>query len=180
LFEILLVMVIMFILAAIASPLAFQALQGNTKVISAGDQIRGSWANCRYQAMDSGRPYVFSVVPNSGKYKVEPYAIDGSDPEAMIFMANVNNNGDNQGPIFEENLPEGIRFGTKERPVDPESEESTGNDYVSIAVFWPDGTAQNDVEMTFGSKEGGILTIRLNAATGSAVLVNPDHAEASK
>jgi len=179
LLELIIVVAIMFVVMALASPMVFQAMYSDTRVTAAADQVRASWANCRYQAMDTGTPYQFSVVPNSGKYKIEPY--DGTDQQASLFMPDMSANADHPGPVFEDILPEGIRFGTKERPVDPESEESMDNNYVRIAVFWPDGTAQDDVEVNFGGKGGGSMTIRLNAATGAAILMNnPDLKEPGK
>ena len=80
----------------------------------------------------------------------------------------------NPGVVIEESLPQGVRFGTKGSPVDPNSDEGTGGDYVTIAIFLPDGSAMEDVEVTFGGKgAANTITLRLRGLTGASVRVPP-------
>jgi prepilin-type N-terminal cleavage/methylation domain-containing protein len=183
LFEVVLVMAIMLIIAALASPLMFEGLYGTTKVTAAADMVRAHWADCGHQAVEHGRPYRFAVIPNTGRFKIEPYdpahhqpAPDGSGADqggqnniTPFIDSNtpVLDDSAKTGIIIEDQLPSGVRFGTKDNPVNPDSEESADGDYVTIAVFLPDGTAMNDVEIIFSAKGGTSITLKLRGLTGT-------------
>jgi prepilin-type N-terminal cleavage/methylation domain-containing protein len=174
LFEITLVMAIILIVGALASPLIFQHMHSDAKVGAAADLMQARWNDCRTQAIEDGQPYVFSVIPNTGKFKIEPYAqanMGGSQP------ASGNASGPAKGLVIEDQLPAGIRFGTKDSPINPDSDEPIGGDYVPVAVFMPDGLAQDDVEITFGGKGATTITVRLNSQTGVATIVRPQAEE---
>ena len=210
LFEMILVVTVMLIIAGLATPLVFQGLFASSKVSAAADMVRARWADCRHQAVEHGRPYRFAVVPNTGKFIIEPYdparhqpvpgtsngpggpsgtvgsttvAPDGSrsgangtvtNPDAQNtvtpFMDSNTPDPDGtakHGIIVEDRLPTGVRFGTKDTPVNTDSEEGDG-DYVTIAVFMPDGTALDDVEIVFAAKGASPITLRLRGLTGTA------------
>jgi prepilin-type N-terminal cleavage/methylation domain-containing protein len=211
LFEVVLVMAIMVIIAALASPLMFEGLYGSTKVSAASDMVRAHWAECRHQAIEHGRPYRFAVVPNTGKFKIEPYdptihqPVPGSQngqngPSGTNGTTTVAPDGSPTGPngtvtnpsaqntvtpfmdsktpvldgtaatgiIIEDRLPAGVRFGTKDVPVNADGEEPDGNDYVTIAVFMPDGTALDDVEIVFAAKGATSVILKLRGLTGTS------------
>src|SRR5262249_30662761 len=144
LFELMLVMALLVIISALAVPLIFEGLYGDTKVTTASDVVRARWADCRAQAVEEGRPYVFSVVPTPAKFTVAPCrgTPQGGSP--------LNPAGDapNGKPVLviEDPFPKGVRFGAGDTPVNAEADEPTGGDYVPVAIFLPDGTAQDDVE----------------------------------
>jgi prepilin-type N-terminal cleavage/methylation domain-containing protein len=209
LFEVVLVMAIMVIIAALASPLMFEGMYGSTKVAAAADMVRARWADCRHQAIEHGRPYRFAVIPNTGKFKIEPYdpatqapvpgsnsgqngpsgtsgtttvAPDGSPtgPNGPVTVPGVQNTVTpfidsntpaydgtaEMGIVIEERLPSGVRFGTKDVPAG-DGDEPDG-DYVTIAVFMPDGTAQDDVEIVFAAKGATSIVLRLRGMTGTS------------
>jgi type II secretory pathway pseudopilin PulG len=168
LFEITLVVTIMVIIGALASPLLFNALYSDTRVSAAADAVRACWADCRAQALEEGRPYRFAVVPNSRKFKIEPY--QGTLENADSAFLNDLSGSTVKGLSIEDTLPEGVRFGTKDVPVSTDGTES-GGDYVTIAVFLPDGSAQDDVEITFGAKGSAHVTLKLRAYTGSVTTI---------
>jgi prepilin-type N-terminal cleavage/methylation domain-containing protein len=209
LFELMLVLAVIVIVASIASPLVFQGLHSEGKVDAAADMVRARWADCRSHAIEEGRPYCFRVIPNTGKFKIQPYdpssepgggdmsttlggqtttAPDGSPSgvngtivnsgaqnTVFRFMDYSGNPVDSSsGVVIEDVLPQGVRFGTQGNPVDPNSAEPTGGDYVTIAVFLPDGTAMEDVEVTFGGKgASNPITLKLRGLTGASVRVPP-------
>jgi type II secretory pathway pseudopilin PulG len=168
LFEMVLVMTIMVIVGALASPLVFNALYSDTRVSAAADAVRARWADCRAQALEESRPYRFAVVPNSRKFKIEPYK--GTLENADSAFLNDMSGNTKTGLVIEDTLPEGVRFGTKDSPVNTDGGETDG-DYVTIAIFMPDGSAQDDVEITFGAKGSAVVTLRLRAYTGSVTTV---------
>jgi prepilin-type N-terminal cleavage/methylation domain-containing protein len=174
LFEISLVMAIILIVGAIASPMIFEHMHTDTKVNAAADLVQARWTDCRTRAIEEGQPYLFSVIPNTGKFKIEPYSqanMDGSQP------ASANDSGSAKALVIEDKLPAGIRFGTKDVPVNADSDEPEGGDYVPVAVFTPDGLAQDDVEITFGGKGTATITVRLNCQTGVSTIVRPQAEE---
>jgi len=165
LFELIVVMAIIIIIMGIAVPtLLLNNLHDDTKVQGAVDTVKARWADCRTHAIEEGQMYRFAVVPNTGKFKIEP----------CDAMGNPTLNGppedENAGIVMEDRLPTGVRFGTKDMPVSSDGPENDGSDYVAMAIFLPDGTAQSDVEVTFGGA-GTVTTLRLNALTGATSVI---------
>lgn len=173
LFELMLVMAIILILAALISPLIFQRMQDDSKVGIAGDMVRARWNDCRTQAIDTSTPYRFAVIPNTGKFKIEPWTQGASGDSGQPNSGSGSGSSDNQPGliIIEDKLPEGVRFGLKDTPISHDAEEPQGGDWVTVAIFLPDGTAQDDVEITFGGKGMAPLTIQLRALTGTSMVV---------
>jgi prepilin-type N-terminal cleavage/methylation domain-containing protein len=182
--ELILVMAIIVIVSALASPLVFQGLDGPTKVNAAADVVRSCWADCRTHAIEEGKMYQFSVIPNSGKYKIEPFT-DGLQAQGYLSPDPSAPNGAegggamtstpataDQGYVVEGRLPHGVRFATKDTAVDPGSEESDGGTYTPVAVFLPDGSASDDAQVHFGSGGSAGVTLNLRKLTGTATTVH--------
>jgi prepilin-type N-terminal cleavage/methylation domain-containing protein len=183
LFELVLVMALLVILAAIVYP-SFDSMVSSYRVQAASDMVRAAWASARARAMDEGRAYRFSIIPGQGNYRVAPDsstywggsgsgAADSSEsPDDVLVM--------------EEALPKGVRFTTTDSAqngqVDPNGDSSQAPDgvnpsqYTTAAVFLPDGTAQDDVEIIFQAKGTQPLMLRLRGFTGvvSAGPLNPE------
>jgi hypothetical protein len=170
-----LVMVIILIVGGLATQLIFEHMHSNTKVNAAADLVHARWIDCRTRAIEEGRPYRFAVIPNSGKFKIEPYQ---PTPQTGTTFNNdigpANGGNGNNGFVDETTLPTGVRFGTKDSPVNADVNEPDGGEYLTIAVFNPDGTAQDDVEINFGAKGTQPLTLRLRALTGAVVTIRPE------
>ena len=97
LFEILLVVALIAILAAMTVPGLIEAIYGDrTRLQAAADQITGQWSSMRARAIMEGRPYRFSVEPGTGNFHVAP---DGSGY-----------GGDNNGYVVDDSLPRGIQI----------------------------------------------------------------------
>jgi prepilin-type N-terminal cleavage/methylation domain-containing protein len=188
LFELMLVMAIMLIVAALATPIIFESMYGGTKVTTAADVVRARWNDCQAHAVDEGQPYRFAVIPNTGKFKIEPWPQAYADQAAAVQGGSGQGGGSGmpsdpgagssdrpKGITIEDKLPQGVRFGTKDAPVDPHGDEASGGDYVTVAVFMPDGVALDDVEITFGGAGVATVTIRLEAASGNSYVVQPNN-----
>src|SRR5205823_13289810 len=79
LFELMLVMAVIIIIMAIAVPtLLLNNLHDDTKVQGAVDAVKGCWSECRTHAIEEGQMYRFAVVPNTGKFKMEPCDATGN------------------------------------------------------------------------------------------------------
>src|SRR5690348_16660356 len=75
LFELLLVLALLIVMAAIAYP-TLDSLYADFRLSSAADQVRACWAEGRAHAVEEGRPYRFAVVPERGNFRIAP---DGAD-----------------------------------------------------------------------------------------------------
>src|SRR5439155_18244287 len=124
LFEIMLVMAVIIVIMGIALPILFYNMHDDTKVKAAVDMVKARWLDCRTHAIEEGQMYRFAVIPNSGKFRVEP-----CDAMGQSLVGNGNMEGDIAGIVIDDALPPGVRFGTKEMPVNPDSPESDGGEY---------------------------------------------------
>ena len=175
LLELVLVGALMVVIAALSYP-SIEGMYTYYKVQAATDMVRAAWANARVHAMEEGRAYRFSVIPGKGNFRVAPDSAEfwsGSTPEY---------DPNNPFLVIEEALPSKVRFafqgngsegpsGDNEEPgkVDP-------GQYVIVAIFNPDGTSQDDVDITFhyGSSKGITLSLRSITGTGTVKPATPE------
>lgn len=178
LFELVLVLALLIVLTTIIYP-SLDAMYGEYRLTQAADMVRAAWATARSRALDEGRPYRFAVVPDRGNYRVAPDSADfwagnGDMPEAVdaatppLILADV--------------LPRGVRFtdaqDARAGQLDPGGESVLPADAIppdawsTAAVFLPDGTARDDVEIVFTARGARPLVVRLRALTG-VVTVRP-------
>src|SRR5262245_26003542 len=71
LFEVVLVMAVLVIAAALTYP-SLKGMYGYFKVHGAVDSVRAAWAQARAHAIEEGRPYRFAVEPDGSHYRVAP------------------------------------------------------------------------------------------------------------
>src|SRR6516165_5511545 len=71
LFELLLVLALLVILAGLALP-SIDAMYADSRVTAAADQVRASWASARAHAIREGRPYRFAIAVNGNGFRVAP------------------------------------------------------------------------------------------------------------
>src|SRR4051794_31773914 len=71
LIEMVLVMVIILIVAAISVPL-IQTMLAESRIDASGDVVRGKMAEARARAMEEGRPWKFAFIVNTGVYQLAP------------------------------------------------------------------------------------------------------------
>ncbi len=177
LFEVILVMGVILLASAFAYP-SLKNMYGYHKLNGAVDSVRGAWAQARAHAIDDGRPYRFSVEPGSTHFRVAPdeeeYWKGGSGPQ---------DDSQGKGMVLENALPAGVHFsiGTNgNNPAPPassssaDSAETQGEDktkasgnWTTGAVFLPNGTARDDVKITFQVRGVRPATLQLRALTGS-------------
>ena len=175
LLEVLLVMAIMVLAAAIFYP-SVETMYSDTRFTQAADMIRGAWAAARSHAITEGRPYQFAIVPNKGNYRIAPddtgyWSKTGAVPAAA----------DPTSPplVLSDALPKGLRFSSSDlpqagpNPGDPSSLPAQAvppNLWSKKAVFLPDGTSRQDVEVVFGGRGSRELTLKLRALTGAVTV----------
>src|ERR1700756_3400429 len=71
LFELLLVLALLVLLAAIAYP-TLDGVLATFRMTEAADMVRANWADARAYAMNEGRSYRFAVISGKGNFRVAP------------------------------------------------------------------------------------------------------------
>ena len=167
LFEMVIVLALIVLLAGLAIP-SIESMYADYKLQSAVDQVSGKWAQMRTHAILEGRAYRFGVGANGSDFRVAPddgQYWGGGDPAPA---------GDANAPplVVEDSLPRGITFTqadlTDANPYDalnPAASPSSGT-WTTVAVFLPDGTAQQDVEIVFRMPNCAPVALKLRALTG--------------
>jgi type IV fimbrial biogenesis protein FimT len=181
LFEVVLVLALIVILAAVAFP-SLDSMYGGFKVTSGEDMVLSAWARARAQAINDGIAYRFCVVPGKGNFRIAPDLDDfwtGKDGAAA--------NADMANPplIVQDVLPKGVRFvtGKSDQGGGPDPGGDTivpagGVDpstWANPIVFLPDGTARDDAELTLSTRGATARVLHLRGLTGivtSRVLKN--------
>jgi len=171
--ELLLVIAIMVLLAALSYP-SIEGIYGDVKLNAAADQIRGSWADARTQAIEEGRAYRFAVQ-NDGKYRIAP---DTSEHWGGGATADgVAPNDPEAHPLdVQESLPQGVKF--SDNGIANSGEPGDSGGWITVVRFLPDGTASTDVEIVFESAGCRPLQLKLRGLNGavSATTLNPGRA----
>jgi type II secretory pathway pseudopilin PulG len=172
LFELVLVLALIIMLAAIAFP-SLDSMYGGFKVTSAEDLVRSAWARARAQAINDGIAYRFCVAPGKGNFRIAPDTDEfwtGNDGAAA------NTDLANPPLIVQDVLPKGVRFLTG-KPEHGGAVDSGGDTIVpaggvdpsswaSPIVFLPDGTARDDAELTLSARGANARVLRLRGLTG--------------
>jgi prepilin-type N-terminal cleavage/methylation domain-containing protein len=171
LMEVVLVCAIIAIVACIAFP-TVMSMYSTYRLQAASDAVRSAWVRARSHATDEGRRYRFSVVPGKGNFRIAPDSPEfwsGSNPEQ---------DPDNPAYILEDALPSGIRFSLEKngQAVSGEDDGESSFDigevdpgkWVGTAYFEADGSAQEDVEITFTHEGSRPMILSLRAMTGIA------------
>src|SRR5438094_6737810 len=70
-FEMVVVLAILIVAAAVATP-TLRSLSGGTPLNAAADTVKARWAEARSRAVAEGRPYRFAIMENTGKFRVAP------------------------------------------------------------------------------------------------------------
>src|SRR3954465_12191015 len=96
--ETMLVLSLIVVVAAIAIP-SIDSMYSGVKLTSAADAVRSQWAEARARAAEDGVAYRFSVVPQTGKFKVAPDRED--EPTGDVADAPL---------VHEGELPGGVLF----------------------------------------------------------------------
>jgi prepilin-type N-terminal cleavage/methylation domain-containing protein len=177
LLELLLVIAILALIASITIP-SLDVLYGSFKTQAAADSVRGAWATARSRAMEESRAYRFAVVPGRGNFRIAP------DDDSFWTGGDPPDDPENPSLIREDALPDKVHFdlaggGSGPSPASgpDDSPLAVGSvdpgQWVTVAVFQPDGTALQDLEITFRCDGARPITLQLRALTGLTT-VKPD------
>lgn len=162
LLELMLVMVILVIAASLSLP-AMEAMMADGRLKAARDMVRARWADIRGLAMREGRPYKFSIIQQTGKFRIEPE--DVSAPSDT----------DDPPMILEDELPQPIVFvsqttGGQSSTINAGAGSSGG--YECLVVYLADGSARDDVQMLFGKEGTRPIGLQLRSYTGAVTMID--------
>jgi prepilin-type N-terminal cleavage/methylation domain-containing protein len=172
LLELVLVLAIMVILAAMIYPSA-ESMYGHLKLSQGADTVRDAWAAARAHAINEGRPYRFAIIPGQGNLRIAPDSSEywaGGGP-----TQNESDDPDNKPLVETKTLPKGLRFSSGDSAPPPVTQgpSSIPEDGISPdmwstrTVFLADGTATDDVEVIFGADGTMGRVLKLRALTGA-------------
>ncbi len=172
LLELLLVLTILVILAAVAYP-SVDGMFRHVRLRAAADGVRAALIQARAHAMEEATPYRFAVVPGRSNYRVAPDSADYWSGGEAPPPADPNN----PPLVLEDSLPRGIPFmlgdSGSAAATNSNAGSSGGNDqpdpssYVPVAVFLPDGSASEDKVISLQLNGGMTMTVRLRGLTGA-------------
>jgi type II secretory pathway pseudopilin PulG len=173
LFEMILVVAVMLIITAVCYP-SLKSMYGYYKLHGAVDSVRGAWAQARARAIEEGRPYRFSVEPSGGHYRIAPdrsdYWSGGNGPS---------NDPQGKGLVLQQALPTGVRFNVGGDLPGPAGESASSlmedktpasGRWTTGVIFLPDGTARDDVRVTFQVRGVRPTAIQLRGLTGNVTV----------
>ena len=174
LMEVILVMTLIVIMAGIGYP-SVSGMFSSYRLRAATDNVRSGWVKARAHAVEEGQRYRFAVVPGKGNFRIAPDRpefwsgtlpeLDRDNPPLILEDALPGDSLLSSGIVFTLNGNAPANDGAKSLPigsVDP-------GQWVTTAYFEPDGTAQDDVDITFSCNDGGRpLILSLRALTGLA------------
>ena len=181
--EVLVVMAVLIIIAAMALPLIRKPLL-RREVQSAADSVRTKMFHARDGAMKSSHVYTFQYQPGSGTYRVSPQ--QQSSPAGQTDGAGTSAGQDpmmadgQHLPCEDGSLPEGLHFLADDSP-DPDAPDATApmvaqgggaNGWSDPILFYPDGTT-SDARLIVASGRGYAVHIRLRGVTGNVSVGNP-------
>jgi prepilin-type N-terminal cleavage/methylation domain-containing protein len=164
--EMVLVTALIGILAALSYP-AIDSMYNSQRLDAGVDAVQAAWAQARSRAIHEGRNYRFAVVLGQGNFRIAPDLPDYWSGAA---------GGDATALVREGALPKGVTFASPDdgpalRPPTGETSVPEGSvspeQWVPVAVFKPDGSAQADARILFQSAAAAPKELRLRGITGA-------------
>lgn len=185
LFELLLVLVLLAMLATASLPAVFSTLRGQRLKASA-EKVLTEFNRARVDAMETGRIRMFRFQQETGNFTIAPF-IRGSD-ELENNLAGTSSGMGISSVVYESaeqetvrgTLEEGIVFAGDDVQIDMRSyslEQEGGQldlaGWSRPVLFYPDGTT-SDATIYLRSESGSLTSVRLRGLTGIARITEPN------
>jgi type II secretion system protein H len=186
LIEMLLVMALIVMIAALVLPALGRSMQGH-RLRQSADLVRGQWARARNEAMRTGRTQIFRFQPSGNVYFVQPWydeqdAIESSDsssavtdPFAASPVSSYMTDPYAVGARFEI-LPDDVFFMSGEilsdlRDQQLETEIAEAGQATGIwsrpILFYPDGTSSTS-QVILADQHGDSIIVALRGLTSTS------------
>ncbi|MEX1224568.1 MAG: prepilin-type N-terminal cleavage/methylation domain-containing protein [Pirellulales bacterium] len=182
LIELLLVLALMVVFAALAAPTLRGSME-NRKLNIAADALRAAWAQARVEAMQSGNIQGFRFEQGGEQYRLQPYY--GPDELAGAENLSADEVARSEFVVAQEDhqlrLAEGITFVAAHQVIDRRGAEAAaaleeadvlGGSLEEIVwsppiLFYPDGTCSS-ANVLLRNRNGRLLEVSLRALTGTS------------
>lgn len=170
LFELIVVMVILIILAMVLLP-SLTGFRGDSRQRAAADAIRTEMATARARAKEEGRPYRVAVSEDGRRIRRAPDTETFAEDAAFDRPAG-------SSPAVEYELDNVTASVVVEQDASP---PLSGAGWVTIACVQPDGTCREQtVLIALKEEDGTTLYLRIRGLTGSTKIVtNPNTVSAA-
>jgi type II secretory pathway pseudopilin PulG len=166
LMEMLLVVALIVIVAAISIPL-MQAMLTDARITAAADSVRSQLAEAQARAMDEGRPWKFGVTANGSFYQLAP---DDSSEWSNVTQEEVL-----KSDVIRGQLPKEMVFALKTEDLFPKETGDPGptdGQWTTVAVYLPTGGTRDDGVIYFGKPGVAPMRVRVRSLTGSVLVEN--------
>jgi prepilin-type N-terminal cleavage/methylation domain-containing protein len=161
LFELIVVMTILLILAAVVLP-SVGAFRGDSRQRAAADAIRGELAISRARAMEEGRPYRVAISEDKTRIRRAP---DGTDFSTTTTIDRPDGSSTAVDYAFESVTAEVVPDANAVAPA-------PDNGWITIATVQPDGTCREDTALVaIKEDDRGALYLRVRGLTGGSRIV---------
>jgi len=141
---------------------------------AASDEIQGRWTEMRTRAIAEGQPYRFAIREKTGEFKIAPDTKEfwGGDGEAATATSDV------QPLVVEDKLPGKVVFQKYDitccDSCAAAQGQGGGGSWSHVLTFLPNGTAREDVQISFGQDGARSLTLVLRGMTGTVTTVDDE------
>lgn len=163
LFELILVVAIIVVIAAIAAPTLQQAFK-TQRLKKSADLVRAEWGRAKVNAIRNGEEFAFFWEPETGVYWVAPFSSVYAGQSPDTTQEAISNYDYGNGL-----LPRGVVFDSGESSEDAraqvlaDGEGADGN--ANMILFYPDGTTQ-DAQIFLRNEKDLYVRVSLRALTG--------------
>ena len=169
LFEILLVLILLVIIASLAKPI-FDGAFSSVRLRRGGDQVLAAWSELRSLAVQTGQTHQFQFQVESGHYRLEPwYGFQVEVPAEVLEAAPQYG----EWKPYEADLPEDIKFIEGEQLRSELGDvrsiqslvEGDSTDWSEPIIFFPDGST-TAATLLISNEKDLVQRLTLRALTG--------------
>lgn len=169
LLELMVVLMILVVIGGLVAP-SLRSLYPDWNVESAADNLKGAFERTRANAMNTGTPYRFTVLPGKGNYR--------GAPDLPEYWDGSSSSADSNGlPVLQDALPKGIAFESQNGDSSDgaatilSDSEARGANWVKLVTFLPDGTARVDDAVQTDGATRGMVEVRLRTSGATPLYV---------
>ena len=172
LFEVLLVLALLVVIGAVATPLLTGSL-ARARLENSGELVRVAWARARLAAMQAGEPYVFRYEPKGSRYQIVLLsAITAEDAEDVNTLppedeADAEYAEADMLRLSKSRLPQEIVFASGDVSAVPQlaGAAATAGGWSQPIMFYPDGTT-SDAAVLIADASDETMRVTLRGLTG--------------
>jgi type II secretory pathway pseudopilin PulG len=173
LFEVLLVLALLVVIAAVSMPLISNSI-ARARLENSGEMVRAAWGRARLAAMQAGEPYVFRYEPEGSRYQIALLSAITGEEASDINSLPAETDQDVEYAeadmlrLAKSRLPTEIVFAAGDVSAAPQlagAAAATQGGWSQPIVFYPDGTT-SDASLVVANAEKNTQRITLRGLTG--------------